>query len=64
MIGIELLGFEIPLWAFFLIGVIAVIVLWKLVKFALKILVIAVVAFIILIGLDFLNVFGWIQNLF
>jgi len=64
MIGIELLGFDIPLWAFFLIGVIAVILLWKLVKFALKILVIAVLAFIILIGLDILNVFGWIQNLF
>lgn len=63
MIGIELFGFDIPLWAIFLIGIIAAIVLWKLIKFAIKILLIAVVAFIILIGLDALNIFGWIQNL-
>ena len=64
MIGFELFGAEIPLWAIFLIGIIAVIVLWKLIKFAIKILLIAIVAFILLIGLDALNVFGWIQNLF
>jgi hypothetical protein len=64
MIGIELFGAEIPLWAIFLIGVIAVIVLWKLIKFAIKILLIAVVAFVLLMGLDVLNVFGWIQGLF
>jgi hypothetical protein len=62
--GLELLGINLPLWAFFLIGIIAIIVVWKLIKFAIKILLIIVVFFIILIGLDFLNVFGFIQNLF
>lgn len=64
IVGIEIFGAEIPLWAIFLIGIIVVIVAWKLIKFALKILLIAVVFFIILIGLDFFNVFNWIQNLF
>jgi hypothetical protein len=62
--GLELLGITLPLWAFFLIGIIAIIVVWKLIKFAIKILLIVVVFFIVLIGLDFLNVFGFIQNLF
>lgn len=63
MIGIELFGINIPLWAIFLIGIIVVIVAWKLIKFAIKILLIAVVIFLIFIGLDFLNFFNWIQNL-
>ena len=61
--GIELFGITLPLWAFFLIGIIAIIIIWKLIKFAIKILLIIVIFFIILIGLDSLNVFGWIQNL-
>lgn len=62
--GIEIFGVELPLWAILLIGIIVVIVAWKLIKFALKILLIAIVVFVILIGLDFFNVFNWIQNLF
>jgi hypothetical protein len=62
--GIEIFGVELPLWAIFLIGIIVVILAWKLIKFAFKILLIALVVFVILIGLDFFNVFNWIQNLF
>jgi len=62
--GIELFGLNLPLWAVFLIGIIAIIIVWKLIKFAIKILLIVVVFFVILIGLDFLNVFDFIQNLF
>jgi len=62
--GLELYGITLPLWAFFLIGIIAVIIVWKLIKFAIKILLVIVVFFVILIGLDYLDVFGWIQNLF
>ena len=62
--GIELFGFTLPLWAFFIIGIIAIIIVWKLIKFAIKILLVIVVFFIILIGIDFFDVFGWIQNLF
>ena len=64
MAGIEIFGVELPLWAIFLIGIIVVIVAWKLIKFALKILLIAIVFFVILLALDFFNVFNWIQNLF
>ena len=64
MVGIEIFGVELPLWAIFLIGIIVVIVAWKLIKFALKILLIAIVFFVILLALDFFNVFNWIQNLF
>jgi hypothetical protein len=62
--GIELFGINLPFWAFFLIGIIAVIIIWKLIKFAIKILLILVVFFIILIGLDYFDVFGLIENLF
>ncbi|UCF49676.1 MAG: hypothetical protein JSU91_07985 [Thermoplasmatales archaeon] len=61
--GIELFGFVLPLWAFFLIAIIAIIIIWKLIKFAIKILLIIVVFFVILIGLDYVGVFGFIQNL-
>jgi hypothetical protein len=59
----DIFGFDLPLWAVFLVGIIIVIVAWKLIKFALKILLIIIVFFVILIGLDVLNVFNWIQNL-
>jgi hypothetical protein len=62
--GLELIGITLPLWAFFIIAIIAIIIVWKLIKFAIKILLIIIVFFVILIGLDFLNVFGFIQNLF
>ena len=64
MVGIVIFGFDLPLWAIFLIGIIGLIVAWKLVKFAIKVLLIAVVIFLILMGLDVLNVFIWIQNSF
>lgn len=58
----DIFGFIIPLWAVFLGGIIIVVIAWKLIKFALKALLILVVFFVILIGLDFFNVFGWIQS--
>jgi hypothetical protein len=58
----DLFGFSIPLWAIFLIGIVIVVVAWKLVKFALKILVVLVVFFVILMGLDYFQVFDWIQS--
>ena len=57
-------GIDLPLWAFFLIGIIAVIIVWKLFKFALKILLIVIVFFVILMGLDCFHVFDSIQNFF
>jgi len=59
----DILGFTLPLWAVFIGGIVLVIVAWKLIKFTIKVLLILVVFFVILIGLDFLNVFNWIQGL-
>jgi len=63
-VGLEMWGITLPLWAFFLVGIIAIVIVWKLIKFAIKILLVIVVFFVILIGLDYFDVFGWIQNLF
>lgn len=57
-----ILGFDLPLWAVFLVGIIAIIIAWKFIKFALKILLVIVIFFVILIGLDILGVFSIIQN--
>ena len=64
MVGIELFGVNLPLWAIFLTGVVVVIVAWKFIKFAIKVLLLAVVIFVVLMGLDVMNVFGTIQDLF
>lgn len=56
-------GFTLPLWTVFLGGIILVVVAWKLIKFALKVLLVLVVFFGILIGLDVLGVFNFIQGL-
>jgi hypothetical protein len=59
----EIFGFILPLWAVFLGAIVIAIVAWKLIKFAIKILLILVVFFAVLVGLDLLNVFNTIQNL-
>ena len=64
MIEVILFGYDIPLWIVFLAGLIILIIAWKLVKFALKILFIIALFFIVLMILDYSNVFNSIQNLF
>ena len=59
----EIIGISIPLWALFLGGIIIVIVAWKIIKFAIKVFVALLIFFGILIGLDMLHVFDWIQNI-
>lgn len=63
-IGFEVLGFELPLWALFLIGIIVVMVAWKFIKFAIKLMMIVIVFFVILMVIDYFNVVSGIQNLF
>ena len=58
----ELFGIVVPLWALFIGLILVVVVVWKLIKFAIKILIIVVVFCAILIGLDLLNVFSWINE--
>ena len=58
----DLFGIVVPLWALFIGLILVVVVVWKLIKFAIKILIVVVAFFAILIGLDFLNVFSWINE--
>lgn len=52
----------IPLWALFIGIIIIAFIAWKLIKFAIKVLIYIVIFFAILIGLDFLNVFTWVNE--
>ena len=52
----------IPLWALFIVLILVVVVVWKLIKFAIKILIVVVVFFAILIGLDVIGVFEMISG--
>ena len=58
---LEIFG-TFPLWLILLIGIIIVLIAWKFIKFAIKILLILIVAFLILFGLDFLGVFNYLQD--
>jgi hypothetical protein len=63
MLDIILFGVDIPLWIVFIIALIVIFLAWKIIKFAIKILLIIALFFIILIVLDYTNVFNTIQNL-
>jgi len=54
---------NIPLFLLLLIAIVVVFVVWKLIKFAIKVFLVIVVFFIILIGLDFIGVFSWLQSI-
>ena len=58
----ELFGIVIPLWAVFIGIILIVVVAWKLIKFAIKVLIAVVIFFVILIGLDVIGVFTWINE--
>ncbi len=58
----ELFGIVIPLWAVFIGIILIAVVAWKLIKFAIKILIVVVVFFAILIGLDVIGVFDGINS--
>ncbi len=62
MLGLTLFGFELPLWLIFLVVILVVIIAWKFIKFAIKVLLILVFLFIILALLDYFGVFNWIQE--
>ena len=58
----ELFGIVVPLWALFIGLIFVVVVVWKLIKFAIKILIVVVAFFAILIGLDVIGVFDTISG--
>ena len=59
---LEIFG-SLPLWAIILVGIIVVVIAWKIIKFALKILLVLIVSLAIIMGLDILGVFDILQNL-
>lgn len=58
----EIFGVTLPLWAVFIGIIIIVIVAWKLIKFAIKVLIAVIIFFALMIGLDFIGVFTWINE--
>ncbi len=59
----EFFGVVVPLWALFIGLILVAIVVWKLMKFAIKILIVVVVFFALMIGLDVIGVFDTIGGL-
>ena len=59
---LEIFG-SLPLWAIILVGIIVVVIAWKIIKFALKILLVLIISFAIMMGLDILGVFDALQKL-
>ena len=58
---LEIFG-NMPLWAILIIIILIAVVAWNLIKFAIKILIVVVVFFVILIGLDVTGVFDMISD--
>jgi hypothetical protein len=59
----ELFGYVIPLWAVFLLAIVIAIFAWKIIKFAVKVLIILVVIFAIFMGLDYFGVINGLQSI-
>jgi len=59
----ELFGYVIPLWAIFLLAIVIAIFIWKIIKFAVKVLIVLVILFAIMMGFDYFHVFSWIQGI-
>ncbi|MBN1280085.1 MAG: hypothetical protein JXA00_00380 [Candidatus Thermoplasmatota archaeon] len=62
MVAMEFLSMSIPLWAVFLILLVALLLIWRLIRFTMRIMLFFLLFFVLLIGLDFLGVFSWIQQ--
>ncbi|OYT29799.1 hypothetical protein B6U98_01225 [Thermoplasmatales archaeon ex4572_165] len=59
---LEIFG-QIPLVYLLLLGIIVIVIAWKVIKFAIKIFVALLIFFGVLIGLDMLGIFQWIQQM-
>jgi hypothetical protein len=58
----DLFGYSVPLWAIFLLAIVIAIFAWKIIKFALKVLIVLVVIFVIFMGLDYFHIISWMQG--
>jgi hypothetical protein len=62
MVAMEFLSISVPLWAVFLILLIVLLLIWQFLRFTLQLLLFFVLFFVLLIGLDIIGVFSWIQD--
>jgi hypothetical protein len=62
LVAMEFLSLSIPLWAIFLVVIIVLLLVWQFLRFTLRILLFFFLFFAILMVLDFIGVFGWIQQ--
>jgi len=58
----EFLSLSIPLWAIFLVVLIVLLLVWQFIRFTVRLLLFFFLFFVILIFLDFMGVFSWIQQ--
>ncbi|MEF8879009.1 MAG: hypothetical protein V5A64_01285 [Candidatus Thermoplasmatota archaeon] len=59
----EIMGFTLPLWSILLIGIAIIVLAWKVIKFAVKLLLVFIAVFLGIAGLDAFNVFETLKNL-
>jgi hypothetical protein len=60
----EFLSLSIPLWVIFLAVIIVLLLVWQFLRFTLRIFVFFFLFFALLMILDFIGVFSWIQETF
>jgi len=58
----EFFSISLPLWAIFLVVIIVVLLIWQFLRFTVRLLLFIALFFILLIGLDLLGVFSWVQQ--
>jgi len=59
----ELFGIMIPTPLIGVLIIISVLILWKIIKFAIKLLLAIIIILGIAIGLDLIGVFSWLSSL-
>jgi hypothetical protein len=62
MVAMEFLSLSIPLWAIILVVLIVLLLVWQFIRFTVRLLLFFFLFFAILIILDFIGVFSWIQQ--
>ena len=58
----ELFGIMIPTPLIGILIIVGVLILWKIIKFAIKILLVIIIILGIAIGLDLIGVFSWLMS--
>jgi hypothetical protein len=62
VVAMEFFSLPIPLWMILLIVLIVVLLVWQFFRFTVRLLLFIGLFFLLLIVLDFLGVFSWVQQ--